>query len=49
MTKYFPDARCSEASRPLLAFSSYNAGPGNTAKTRAEADSARQQVAPAKG
>jgi len=49
MTKYFPDARFSQASRPLLAFASYNAGPGKIAKTRAEADNARQQVAPAKG
>jgi membrane-bound lytic murein transglycosylase MltF len=37
MTKYFPDARFSEANRPLFAFASYNCGPGNVRKMRAEA------------
>nr|WP_116311099.1 transporter substrate-binding domain-containing protein [Cupriavidus taiwanensis] len=37
MTKYFPDAHFSEADRPLFAFASYNAGPGNIAKMRKEA------------
>lgn len=37
MTKYFPDAHFSEANRPLFAFASYNAGPGNIAKMRKEA------------
>jgi membrane-bound lytic murein transglycosylase MltF len=37
MTKYFPDARFSEGNRPLFAFASYNAGPGNIAKMRARA------------
>jgi membrane-bound lytic murein transglycosylase MltF len=35
MTKYFPDAGFSEGNRPLFAFASYNAGPGNIAKMRA--------------
>ena len=37
MTRYFPDAKFSEGNRPLFAFASYNAGPGNIAKARAEA------------
>jgi membrane-bound lytic murein transglycosylase MltF len=37
MTRYFPDARFSDANRPLFAFASYNCGPGNVAKMRKEA------------
>jgi membrane-bound lytic murein transglycosylase MltF len=37
MTRYFPDAHFSEANRPLFAFASYNAGPGNIARMRKEA------------
>ena len=37
MTRYFPDAKFSEEVRPLFAFASYNAGPGNIAKMRKEA------------
>jgi len=37
MTKYFPDAKFSEADRPLFAFASYNCGPGNVSKMRREA------------
>ena len=37
MTRYFPDASFSEGNRPLFAFASYNAGPGNIAKMRARA------------
>ena len=37
MTKYFPDAKFSEADRPLFAFASYNCGPGNVSKMRKEA------------
>jgi membrane-bound lytic murein transglycosylase MltF len=37
MSQYFPDAQFSEGNRPLFAFASYNAGPGNIAKARAEA------------
>ena len=37
MTQYFPDAKFSEANRPLFAFASYNAGPGNISKMRKEA------------
>jgi membrane-bound lytic murein transglycosylase MltF len=37
MTRYFPDAKFSEGVRPLFAFASYNAGPGNIAKMRKEA------------
>ncbi|CAG2140154.1 Membrane-bound lytic murein transglycosylase F [Cupriavidus yeoncheonensis] len=37
MTRYFPDAHFSESNRPLFAFASYNAGPGNIAKMRKEA------------
>jgi membrane-bound lytic murein transglycosylase MltF len=35
MSRYFPDARFSEGNRPLFAFASYNAGPGNIARMRA--------------
>jgi membrane-bound lytic murein transglycosylase MltF len=34
MSRYFPDAHFSEMDRPLFAFASYNAGPGNIAKMR---------------
>jgi membrane-bound lytic murein transglycosylase MltF len=34
MTRYFPDAQFSEADRPLFAFASYNAGPGNISRMR---------------
>ena len=34
MTVYFPDARFSEGNRPLFAFASYNAGPGNVSRAR---------------
>jgi membrane-bound lytic murein transglycosylase MltF len=34
MSQYFPDAHFSEGNRPLFAFASYNAGPGNIAKMR---------------
>ncbi|KWR88514.1 transglycosylase SLT domain-containing protein [Cupriavidus sp. IDO] len=37
MTRYFPGAHFSDADRPLFAFASYNAGPGNIAKMRTEA------------
>lgn len=37
MTRYFPDANFSDANRQLFAFASYNAGPGNIAKMRREA------------
>jgi hypothetical protein len=37
MTRYFAEAKFSEANRPLFAFASYNAG----------AEKARQRVAPA--
>ena len=37
MARYFPDARFTEEVRPLFAFASYNAGPGNIAKMRREA------------
>ena len=37
MTRYFPDAKFREQDRPLFAFASYNAGPGNLAKMRKEA------------
>lgn len=37
MSKYFRDAHFSEANRPLFAFASYNAGPGNISKMRKEA------------
>ena len=38
MTKYFPDAKFSEGNRPLFAFASYNAGPGNISRMRKEAE-----------
>jgi len=38
MTKYFPDAKFSEAERPLFAFASYNCGAGNVARMRKEAE-----------
>lgn len=37
MTRYFPDAKFTEEVRPLFAFASYNAGPGNISKMRKEA------------
>ncbi len=37
MTKYFPDAKFTKENRPLFAFASYNAGPGNIARMRKEA------------
>ena len=37
MSQYFPDAHFTEANRPLFAFASYNAGPGNIARMRREA------------
>jgi membrane-bound lytic murein transglycosylase MltF len=37
MTKYFKDAKFDEQNRTLFAFASYNAGPGNIARMRAEA------------
>ena len=37
MTRYFSDANFSESDRPLFAFASYNAGPGNISKMRTEA------------
>ena len=41
LTKYFPDATFNEENRTLFAFASYNAGPGNIAKMRAEAEKRR--------
>ena len=38
MTTYFSDANFSEGVRPLFAFASYNAGPGNVARMRKEAE-----------
>jgi membrane-bound lytic murein transglycosylase MltF len=38
MTKYFKDAKFDEGNRALFAFASYNAGPGNVAKMRKEAE-----------
>jgi membrane-bound lytic murein transglycosylase MltF len=38
MTKYFTDAKFDEQNRTLFAFASYNAGPGNIAKMRTEAE-----------
>jgi membrane-bound lytic murein transglycosylase MltF len=38
MTKYFPDAKFSDEERPLFAFASYNAGPGNISRMRKEAE-----------
>jgi membrane-bound lytic murein transglycosylase MltF len=37
MTRYFQDATFSDADRSLFAFASYNAGPGNIRRMRAEA------------
>jgi membrane-bound lytic murein transglycosylase MltF len=37
ITKYFPQAHFSDEDRPLFAFASYNAGPGNIARIRKEA------------
>jgi len=37
MTRYFPDAKFSEADRSLFAFAAYNAGPGNISRMRKEA------------
>jgi membrane-bound lytic murein transglycosylase MltF len=37
MTRYFKDADFSPSNRALIAFASYNAGPGNIAKMRKEA------------
>lgn len=37
MTRYFADAQFSDADRTLIAFASYNCGPGNVAKARKEA------------
>jgi membrane-bound lytic murein transglycosylase MltF len=34
LTRYFPDAKFSEADRPLFGFASYNCGPGNVARMR---------------
>ncbi len=38
MTRYFKDAQFDAANRSLFAFASYNAGPGNIAKMRKEAE-----------
>lgn len=38
MTQYFKDAKFTEENRPLFAFASYNAGPGNISKMRREAE-----------
>ncbi len=38
MTRYFKDATFTPGNRPLFAFASYNAGPGNIAKMRKEAE-----------
>jgi membrane-bound lytic murein transglycosylase MltF len=38
MTKYLPDAKFDETNRTLFAFACYNAGPGNIAKMRREAE-----------
>ena len=38
MTRYFPDAQFNETTRTLFAFAAYNAGPGNIAKLRQEAE-----------
>jgi membrane-bound lytic murein transglycosylase MltF len=37
MARYFPDAKFSQEARPLFAFASYNAGPGNISRMRKEA------------
>ena len=46
MTKFFPDAHFSDEDRPLFAFASYNAGPGNISRMRREA--AKRQLDPDK-
>jgi membrane-bound lytic murein transglycosylase MltF len=46
MTRFFPDARFSDEDRPLFAFGSYNAGPGNISRMRREA--AKRQLDPDK-
>ena len=46
MTKYFPDAKFSEADRSLFAFAAYNAGPGRIAGMRKEA--AKRELDPDK-
>jgi membrane-bound lytic murein transglycosylase MltF len=38
MTRYFKDAKFTDANRTLFAFASYNAGPGSIAKARREAE-----------
>jgi len=38
MTQYFKDAKFDEQNRTLFAFASYNAGPGNMARMRKEAE-----------
>jgi membrane-bound lytic murein transglycosylase MltF len=38
MTRYFKDASFDQTNRTLFAFASYNAGPGNVAKMRKEAE-----------
>ncbi len=38
MTQYFKDAKFTEETRPLFAFASYNAGPGNISRMRKEAE-----------
>jgi membrane-bound lytic murein transglycosylase MltF len=38
MAQYFSGANFSEGNRPLFAFASYNAGPGNVARARREAE-----------
>ena len=38
LSRYFSHAHFSEGNRPLFAFASYNAGPGNVAKARREAE-----------
>jgi membrane-bound lytic murein transglycosylase MltF len=37
MTRYFQDAKFSDQDRTLFAFASYNAGPGNISRLRADA------------
>ena len=41
MTKEFPDAKFDDMNRALFAFAAYNCGPGNMAKIRKAAASAR--------
>ena len=41
MTRYFPDAQLDEVNRSLIAFASYNAGPGRIAQMRKEAEKRR--------